>query len=93
MVPSPLLAFSLAVLRATFSNPALRKPVHTFAFERRSEASEALLAKTRAAIATHAIVVSTPAAIKVRPRSMRAFHSCVPCMLSITHSKPAALHV
>ena len=64
IVPSALLAFSLGVLRSSFSIPALRKPVLSFTFDRRTEASEALLRKTRLAVEEHAVIVSTPAAVK-----------------------------
>ena len=37
IVPAPLLAFSLGVLRSVFGSGALRKPVWTFAFDRRAQ--------------------------------------------------------
>ena len=42
IVPSSLLAFSLNVLRAAFTTPSLHKPVLSFTFDRRAEASEPL---------------------------------------------------
>ena len=64
IVPSPLLRFSLAVLRGAFAPPPLHKPVWTFSFDRRASVTPALLAKTHAAVAERAVVLSTPAAVK-----------------------------
>ena len=64
IVPAPLLAFSLGVLRSVFGSGALRKPVWTFAFDRRAQVTPELLEKAHTAVAERAVMVSTPAAVK-----------------------------
>ena len=65
IVPAQLLAFALSVLRSVFgAGQPLRKPVWTFAFDRRTPVSEALLDKARVARAERAVMVTTPASVK-----------------------------
>ena len=49
IVPAQLLAFALSVLRGVFGAGPLRKPVWTFAFDRRTAVTEALLDKAQVA--------------------------------------------
>ena len=64
IVPSQLLAFALSVLRGVFGAGPLRKPVWTFAFDRRTAMTEALLDKAQVARAERAVMVTTPASVK-----------------------------
>ena len=66
IVPAPLLAFSLGVLRSVFGPGALLKPVWTFAFDRRATVTAELLEKAHTAVAERAVMVSTPAAVKAQ---------------------------
>ena len=53
------------MLRSVFgAGQPLRKPVWTFAFDRRTPVSEALLDKARVARAERAVMVTTPASVK-----------------------------
>ena len=52
------------MLRSVFGSGALRKPVWTFAFDRRAQVTPELLEKAHTAVAERAVMVSTPAAVK-----------------------------
>ena len=64
VVPAPLLSFSLSVLRGCFGGGALRKPVWTFGFDRRSEVTAELVEKAHIATEERAVMVTTPSAVK-----------------------------
>ena len=59
IVPAQLLAFALSVLRNVFGAGPLRKPVWTFAFDRRTAVTEALLDKAQVAFPSYHPTCST----------------------------------
>jgi len=64
VVPAPLLKFALSVLRGVFGSGALNKAVWTFSFDRRTAMTQELLLKYQSAVDDHAVVLSTPTAVK-----------------------------